>query len=201
MSAEDIIAVQQLVCREREARDRGWWDEMRKAFSPTAAVDVSWYQGDAEGFITGSIRTAEEGGHAKHKLGPVVVRIVGSKALATVSASIEARTNIGGFDADLVSDVSLLYRGAKNAEGQWLVRYLTCIYVKDRLVPVFPGAVLALNISELRKYRPSYRFLSFVIESTGITINSELAGEDRPAEVKKVYSDSFRWLRGDEPEL
>ncbi len=31
----DTVAVTQLVLRERQARDRGWWSEMERAFWPT----------------------------------------------------------------------------------------------------------------------------------------------------------------------
>jgi hypothetical protein len=197
MSCQDIVLIQQLICLEREARDRGWWEEMRNAFSPAAIVKVSWYQGDAMGFIEESIQSAKGGIRSKHKLGPVIVRTNGSKALATVGATIEARTIINGTEADLVSDVTLLYRVAKDTQGQWRIVYLTCIYDKDKLIPVLPGAGLTLNETELSGYRPSYRFLSFVIEQKQRRpVSKALAGEDRPAEVKKVYDECDSWVRG-----
>lgn len=195
MSAQDTVSIQQLVCREREARDRCWWAEMRSTFAPEGVVSLSWYQGDAKGFVDGSIRMAQGGSSSTHKLGPVVVRVIGMRALATVSATIEARTSIEGVEADLLSDTRLLYRAAQDSNGQWKLVSLTCIYEKDRIVTAVPGEKITIAAEDLAKYRSTYRCLSFVLESRGFPVNQELVGDDRPEGVTKLYDEAFEWLR------
>ena len=41
-AAADAHAVVQLVLRERQSRDRGWWDDMAECFAPEATIDMSW---------------------------------------------------------------------------------------------------------------------------------------------------------------
>lgn len=46
-TAVDAAAVTQLVLRERQNRDRGWWDDMAGCFAPDAIIEMSWFTGPA----------------------------------------------------------------------------------------------------------------------------------------------------------
>lgn len=202
MSTEDLILVQQLVCREREARDRQWWEEMRSAYAEDSFINLSWYRGTGAGFIDESVQLAKRGTTAKHQLGPVIVRVGegGSRALATVSASIEARLNIQGVEVDLTSQTRLLYRAIKNdREAPWKLCRLDCIYECDHLTPSLPGQSIAISPEDLQPFRSSYKCLSYFLASRGLPTNHELPGDDRPDEVNKVYNEAFCWLAGREP--
>lgn len=197
MSCEDIVFVQQLVCREREARDREWWEEMRSTYAEDSFVNLSWYQGNGDGFVDGSIAMARKGASSKHKLGPVVVRVKGERAVATLSATIESRTNINGVEADLSSDTRLIYKARKRSQ-KWEIVGLECLYESDKLSPTLPGQQIVIDSEELKKYRSSYRYLSLVLERKGFPVNTELVGDDRPGGVKRVYDETFAWLQGNE---
>ena len=195
MSADDIIRVQQLVCREREARDRHWWDEMRQVYSPDAFIDISWYRGKPDGFIQGSMQMAQRGA-SYHRLRPVVVRVNRDRAVATLSAAIECRVVLDGVEADLDSQARLVYRAVRS-ENEWKLVSLDCIYQRDTLVPTIPGQQLTLDSERLMAYRSSYRCLSYVLESRGYGVNHELPGDDRPEQVKCIYDDTFAWLESE----
>ena len=42
MSADDVT---QLVLRERQSRDRGWYEEMAACFAEDSVVQMSWFTG------------------------------------------------------------------------------------------------------------------------------------------------------------
>ena len=50
----DKYDILELIRFERYCRDNALWDEMRKCFSPDSFVNISWYQGSGDGFVTAS---------------------------------------------------------------------------------------------------------------------------------------------------
>lgn len=126
MLTEDIVHIQQLICREREARDRSWWNEMRATWAEDPYVNVSWYSGPGPGFVDGSQKMQSKNAPVKHRLGPILVRVNDNRAVATVSVTISTRVWIEGAEADLRSDARLLYRTVK-ARDVWLLTRLDCI--------------------------------------------------------------------------
>jgi hypothetical protein len=80
-STDDITLISQLVVRERESRDMGFWNRMRDCFHPDAIVSISWFQGSGPDFLTASQDMAARGMLAKHRLGPVLVTLNGERAL------------------------------------------------------------------------------------------------------------------------
>src|SRR5512147_728009 len=87
--AAHVSAVTQLVLAERECRDMGRWDRMNACYHPDAVVRISWFQGNAHDFVDASREMAGRGVLAKHRLGPVSVRINGMRAVATMTVIID----------------------------------------------------------------------------------------------------------------
>ena len=193
MSCDDIIEIQQLVCREREARDRHWWDEMYAVYHPEAQIKISWYNGKPDGFIHGSKQMAQKAATI-HRLRPIAVRVDKDKAVATLSAAIESRLLLDGVEADLDSQARLIYKAEKGQEG-WKLASLDCIYQRDTLTPAVPGEQLKLDLGRLRGYRSSYRCLSYVLEYKGYGVDQDLPGDDRPDQVEAIYGEVFSWLK------
>ena len=40
-----VTEISQLVLRERQGRDRGWWDQIRSCLAEDASVRLSWFRG------------------------------------------------------------------------------------------------------------------------------------------------------------
>ena len=197
MTSNDVTQIGQLILREREGRDRQWWDEMRKAFHPNAEIKISWYQGGPEGFIDGSIKMAKGGLATYHRLRPIVVRVNGNRAVATLSAAIESRVVIDGVEADLDCQARMLYR-AKREQNEWKLTHFEAIYQRDTLMAAIPGQTLSIDVDEIQKYRASYRCLSYVFAKRGIPTDQSLPGDDRPELVKKMYDAMFAYLNGND---
>jgi hypothetical protein len=194
----DVDELTQLVLRERQGRDRGWWAQMRACFAPGATIRVSWFQGTADEFIARSKDMAARGDQASHRLSPPVVHVMGDRAVVEVPMTVEFRTVIDEVEADLASMGRLLYRAASQ-DGRWLIAGMEAIYQRDTLFPSIPGTRLDIRREDLAGFRSAYRLLSYHLSRRGYAVSSDLHGDDRPDEVEELYRETFRWARADLP--
>ncbi len=189
----DVVQIQQLILRERQGRDRGWWERMRAAYAADATVTVSWFEGSASEFIARSEQMAANGDRAVHRLAPPVVDIVGDRAVAEVPAGIELRVEIGGAEVDLASYTRLLYRAVR--ADTWQLCSLAAVYERDTMVPVIPGTVPTIDQARLAWFRPTYRWLAYHLSEKGYAVSPDLPADDRPDTVQAIYACTFDWLR------
>ena len=189
--------VTQLVVRERQSRDRGWWDQMASCFSDDAVVDMSWFHGSGPEFVRETRRMAAGGwgGHSVHRLSPPAVRVRGNRALAELPLAIEVRIPVAGIEADLTSYARSQYR-AQLLGGSWRIVRITSIYERDTLVPSVPGTRLDIDAQELTGYRPSYRCLAWYLRGRGLPPRPDLLGDDEPEAVARQYEAEAAWLAG-----
>jgi hypothetical protein len=193
----DAEAVTQLVLRERQSRDRGWWDDMAGCFTPDSVVDMSWFTGPGAEFVARSreMSAGGWGGLSVHRLSPPAVRVRGDRALAELPIVIEFRIKIDGTEADLLSCARSQYR-AQRADGAWRIARITSIYEKDTLTPSVPGTRLSIDPAEFTAFRPSYRCLACRESRLGRPLRSDLLGDDQPEPVARQYEAEAAWLAG-----
>lgn len=196
-TAQDVSAITQLVLLERECRDLGRWERMRTCFHPDSRVRLSWFTGDGAGFVEGSIDMARRGMLAKHRLGPVLVRLNGDRAVASLTGIIDIPATLHGIEAQLSSHARFLY-GAERRSGVWRIHSFDAVYLRDELVPVIPGQVLEVPATKLAGFRRPYRMLSYLLSLQGYGVNMELAGDDRPESWHALEQELFGWA-GVEP--
>ena len=191
--ADDIAAITQLVVRERESRDMGYWNRMRDCFHADSEINISWFKGNGHDFVEGSRDMAARGMLAKHRLGPVLVTLNGERALATLSGIIDIPTDIEGKQFTLSAHCLMLYRVSKPA-GQWKLNSFEVIYRRHEFIPAILGQTANLPEDLLASYRPSYRNLCYSLHLKGYTPNHDLAGEDRPETVQAILTRVYQWL-------
>ncbi len=192
LDAVAISEVTQLVLTERESRDLGHWETMRACFHPDSRIRVSWFDGNGEDFVKGSIEMARRGVLATHRLGPVRVRLCGERAVATLSGIIDIPTSVGNIEAILSSHARFLFRAERRSQ-RWALAGFDAIYRRDQLVASIPGQVIALTPAQLAGFRRSYRMLSFVLTTQGYAVNHDLPGEDRPDTVATLEREVNEW--------
>lgn len=190
--ANDIVEISQLVARERESRDLGFWNRMRACFHADSRINISWFQGTGRDFVSASQEMAARGMRAKHRLGPVLVSLNGDRAIATVSAIIDVPTVIDEKEFTLSAHCLMFYRVEKRG-AEWGLCSFECIYRRDEFVPAIMGQTAALPLDVLAGFRPSYRNLSYSLHLKGYSVNSELPGEDRPETVRAILQQHFTW--------
>jgi hypothetical protein len=192
-NSEDIVAITQLVVRERESRDLGFWNRMLDCFHPDAVVNISWFQGLAPDFVAGSKDMAARGMLAKHRLGPVLVTQNGLRALASLAAIIDIPVVLEGRDFTLSAHCLMLYRAEQRHEV-WRLASFEAIYRRDEFTPSVLGQSVTLPEEALAGYRPSYRNLCYSLHLKGYTPDNDLPGEDRPETVREIFSKLYHWV-------
>ncbi len=191
----DFAEIAQLVVHERQGRDRGLWDQMRRCYTEDATVWLNWFKGSAREFIAASQETVADGNSSIHRLGPPVIDQHGDRALIDLPAIIEFRTGFDGVEADLAMYARLYYR-AERRSSDWLLRSLDAVYIRDTITAVQPGMHLGISPGDVAAHRPSYRFWSYVMSRQGFTIDETSYGDDQPEAADKFYADSIAWLQG-----
>ena len=180
----------ELINFERFCRDNAQWDEMRKCFAPDSFVNISWYQGSGDGFVTASSKMPV---YAPHKINSSLTWLNGDRAVTIMNATILMRREVEGVLCELSSDTQLLFSTQK-IDGQWYIVRFESIYGQDRLIPVLPDATLSMDRNVLSGFRQSYACMSYSMAQSGGAANQELAGRDRPETVEKIYADLAKWL-------
>jgi hypothetical protein len=188
-----VTEISQLVLGERQARDRGWWDQLRSAYAADSVVRLSWFTGSGPDFVTASQQMVARGDSAVHRLSPPVVRLNGDRALVELPGIIEVRTTVDDVDVDVESWARLWYRIERQA-GRWLIAALDPVYERDTLTAVYPGTLLTVTPADVAAFRPAYRFLSHVLSRRGYSVADDLYGDDRPQQAGEFYRHSFAWL-------
>jgi hypothetical protein len=134
VEAADIVAVSQLLLRERFGRDLGLWEQMRDCYHDDSIVRISWMKGSGPEFVRHSKEMVERGVQANHRL-----------------------------------------------------------YLRDKVTPVIPGQVLAIDPEAVKAFRPSYRFMSYSLTLSGFPVPNDLPGIDRPDLVDVLVREVYGW--------
>lgn len=190
----DKFDILELIRFERYCRDNALWDEMRKCFSPDSFVNISWYQGSGDGFVTASMHSPD---YAPHRTFGPLTWLRGDRAVTILPVSIQTRKEIGGVLCELTADSRLVFRTVKRG-GQWYIAGFEGVYDKDSLVPVLPDAQLTVGAETLSKFRESYACLSYVLTLAGLPVHDDLPGRDRPETERALMEKLDRWLCGGE---
>ncbi|MCA2255997.1 nuclear transport factor 2 family protein [Mycobacterium intracellulare] len=188
----ESFAATQVVLREREARDRCWWDEMANCFHAESYVEISWFQGSGAEFTAQSKVMSESAVPSRHRLGPPTVRINESRGVVFLPAMVETYPTVQDLQCVMAAHCRLLYR-VQQADGGWKIAGMQAIYERDELRPVLPSARLTVDPAELAQLRHPYRWLSWTLAQAGYSIDQDLVADDRPEAVSALHAEVFEW--------
>ena len=191
-TATHVSEITQLVLAERECRDMARWDRMKSCFYADGFVRISWFQGNAHEFVDASREMARRSVLAKHRLGPVAVRIAGTRAVATMVITIDIPASLQGVEVMLSSHARVFYR-AERRDGAWKLSSFEVFYMRDELVAQIPGQSIPVTAQDLAPYPRAYRNLAYVLAAGGFPVRDDLAGEDRPASVEALCREVYGW--------
>ncbi|MFK4122396.1 nuclear transport factor 2 family protein [Streptomyces longwoodensis] len=197
MNAEDesqASIVAQIVLRERQSRDRGWWEQMAETYWADSRVRLSWYDGDGPGFVSGSRAMTESGLVTTHQMFAPVVHVRADKAYVEAPTAIRSVTVADGVRGELVVCSRLNYR-LQRRQGQWRILSLDPVYESTTLTACVPAEQINVSADELAGFRSSYAILAWDIARRGGTMSADLLGDDEPASVAAFYSSVWKWLQ------
>ena len=172
---DDVTEITQVVLKERQGRDRGWWAQMADCFHPDSRVTLSWFDGPGSEFVARSEKMAQMGLRILHRPSPPVVHWQGTRAVLELPLSVERRFLLKGVEADLASYTRLLYKLERRETG-WKILSLDAIYERDSLTPTVPGTTLEVDHEKLAQFRPSYRFVAYDFSTSGRWMRADLYG-------------------------
>ena len=188
----DRLEIQELVRRERFARDQRHWDVMRECFHPDARIRTSWYDGTAEDYIPATQRLMETSPHGKHWVLSGYVTINGDRATVESPASIFNRLHLNEVEVDYFVYCRFHSRVERRA-GRWRLSSFDVLWERDVLRPLDPSAPVPVPAQDLARFRPSYRFLAYIQDSRGYRVRDDLPGDDRPEILIAFYADADAW--------
>jgi hypothetical protein len=190
--AAHVSAITQLVLAERECRDMGRWKRMKSCYHSDGFVRISWFQGNAHDFVDASQEMALRGVPAKHRLGPVAVRVAGTRAVATMVITIDIPAVLKGVPVIVSNQARVFYR-AELRDNAWKLSSFEVLYMRDEFSAQMPGDIVPVKASDLVGYRRSYRCLAYLLDCGGYTVRDDLAGEDKPESVEALCTEIYGW--------
>jgi hypothetical protein len=181
------------------SRDQGDWEALRDCFHPDATITVAWYAGPASGFIERSIaiakaRRPEE--HHKHWLGNMRAEVAGARAVVETDAMVLIREHIGGHLFDYCGWLRF-HDLMEKRDRAWRLFRASCIYEKDRLDPVVPGAVPAsfYDSIALAGSEAGFAYMRFRQIQKGRSVPSGIVIAGTPGE-EELRREGRTWLSG-----
>ncbi|KAJ5689449.1 hypothetical protein N7462_003841 [Penicillium macrosclerotiorum] len=189
-----IQHIKSLLIQERYFRDTAQWQNLRNAYHPDASqtsINITWFEGDIDGFVSGSEQMMNGGTRATHSICPVSVHVNGEKAVSESTGSINIRFMVGDCSYDCTSYTRFVSR-LQRVDGKWKILTLEAIYERDTIIPVFP--TLSNTPFVLNYPRNSYKCIAWILARKGFEINRNLPGIDLPLSVSKLMENSWTWL-------
>ncbi|KAL6241055.1 hypothetical protein RBB50_011958 [Rhinocladiella similis] len=194
------LEVKSLLTRERYYRDSSQWAKLRTSYHPDASrtlIKVSWFEGDADSFVTQSQKMASSGTVARHLFTPVEVHFSKDRkrAVSESTGNITIRVKLGGDGRayEMTSWARFVSRLEKLGD-EWKMLGLEPIYERDTITPVTPGGDTRSLGTFTKGGRESYACLAWVLGLRGYETDMELAGTDRPETVDRLMKSHFEWL-------
>ena len=191
--ATDSSAVTDVILRERLARETHNAADEAACFHPDAIVEVSWFKGSAAKFIEAGKNNPDTETVHFDSMSPGVVWLKNDRAISDTACAVHTFSLLDGIEVSTTSYTRLLWR-VQRSEGQWLIRGLRGIYIRDTLIPRDPTKVPKLDEEKLRGFRPSYRFLSYILTANGAPAHNDLPGVDQPEVVAALRAAEREWL-------
>jgi hypothetical protein len=197
MSDDDLrdrTLIRELVEAWAVWRDAGDWDRFRTVWHSEGRMMATWWQGGFEDFISVSREGFAHGVRILHFLGGSAIDVVGDRAIAQTKMTIAQRADVEGVACDVVC-TGRFYDFFERRDGRWGLVLRQPIYERDRLDPVTPGAVPALDAARLERFPEGYRHLAYLQEGIGYDVKRDMPGPTGP-EVEALVARGARWLEG-----
>ena len=195
--ADDLLArfaIREVVERWAVARDAGHWDALLSTWHPGGRMHATWFEGDAEDFVSASRKGFDAGVTVHHSLGGSMVEVRGARAVAQTKATIAQRTIVDGVECDVVCTGRFF--DLFSFEGlRWGIALRQPIYEKDRLDPVDPAETMDLDRELLGSFPVGCRHLLYAQHRAGMPIRPDQP-QLRGDRVAHLYAQGRAWLDG-----
>ena len=189
----DRIAISDVIMLERWSRETHNPDVAASCFLSDARIEVSWFKGTASEFVESGRKRPPPDTVNFDSMSPPVIWVREGRAIAEASCAVHTVLKLDGIDVINISYTRLLWR-TQRVDGKWLIAGLRGIYIRDTLASCGPNQDVKVDEQRLAGFRPSYRYLSYVLAAGGRPASDDLAGVDRPETVEALRKAERQWL-------
>lgn len=190
----DELTIRQLVENWAVWRDAGDWERFRTVWHDDGVMMATWFQGHHEEFIRVTIEGWNRGVSILHFLGGTSVEIHGDRAIAQTKMTISQRGPVHEVLCDVVC-TGRFYDFFERRDGRWGLVLRQPIYEKDRIDPIDPSAVLALDAKRLASMPEGYKHLAYIQTGIGYQVKMDMP-QLKGEEVERLYQRGADWLAG-----
>jgi SnoaL-like domain len=176
-------------------RDQGQWEKLGTTFHPEGTIQVSWFNGRFEDFISASRQMRKMQRGSKHEIGASRIEVRGRRALAETNVRILTRQDLHGVECD--STTWGRFYDFFEDRNHWAICRRVALYEKDRVDPVMPGTPIPFDAVRLAAMPKAYRFLGYSLELGGFSVSTDLPTDDGAA-MEALLRDGETWLKGDQ---
>lgn len=171
-------------------RDLGEWEQLRDLFHPDGTIEITWFEGLASDFVTGSMRMGKSDLRTKHLIAAPAITFSasGSKAILETNAIIIAenvKLNVG------CECHNRFYDMAEKRDGVWRLVRRQSIY--DMGTFTFPLGLVEIDPAVVAKYPREYATLAYLLEKSGFPLQRVFATRGSELE-QKIKHDAKQWL-------
>ena len=171
-------------------RDLGEWEQLRDLFHPDGTIEITWFEGLASDFVTGSMRMGKSDLRTKHLIAAPAITFSasGSKAILETNAMIIAenvKLNVG------CECHNRFYDMAEKRDGVWRLVRRQSIY--DMGTFTFPLGLVEIVPAVVAKYPREYATLAYLLEKSGFPLQRVFATRGSELE-QKIKHDAKQWL-------
>jgi hypothetical protein len=154
------------------------WENFASLFHDDAHVYTTWSgRIHFRDFIAASQKGMDAGAFIMHRVYGTTTDILpdASRAVTKMKSSITQRFVLAGAEVDVDVEVRFCFFWEKDAAGDWKARLVRHWYEKDRLIPVDPRKIPAMDDTKLATYPAGYRYLAYCQEATmGVKVMLDL---------------------------
>jgi len=171
-------------------RDLGEWDQLRELFHPDGTIEITWFEGLASEFVSGSMRMGKSDLRTKHLIATPMITFNtgGTKAILETNAMIIAenvKLNVG------CECHNRFYDMAEKRDGVWRLVHRQSIY--DMGTFTFPQGLVEIDPARVAKYPREYATLAYLLELSGFPLQRVFATRGSELE-QNIKRDAQQWL-------
>lgn len=188
------LLIRRMVERWAVWRDAGDWERFATVWHPDGVMMATWFQGPFAEFIRVTKEGWAKGVSILHFLGGSAIEVAGERAIAQTKMTISQRGPVDGVVCDVVC-TGRFHDFVVKHDGEWKLLHRQPIYEKDRIDPVDPAAVLALDAEALMAFPEGYRHLAYIQTRIGYRVKLDMPML-KGAAVEDLYRRGAAWLAG-----
>ncbi|HUP06057.1 MAG TPA: nuclear transport factor 2 family protein [Caldimonas sp.] len=191
----DRLAIREVIENWVVWRDAGDWERFASVWHDDGVMMATWFQGPAAEFIRVSREGWERGVSILHFLGGTSIEVARNRAVAQTKMTISQRASVEGVPCDIVC-TGRFYDFFEMRPGKgWRIVLRQPIYEKDRIDPVAPGTLPALDAALLAQFPQGYRHLAYAQTRIGYAVKRDMPGLTGP-QVQALRERGRAWLEG-----